>query len=75
MELEEEWEQQAGWGSLAARGWRQVLEDDLGNAPGEASREQAGELGGARAQKGKAAAESYEKRQMLWEGMAGGSST
>ena len=37
--------------------------------------EQAGESGEAQAQRDKTAAESYEKRQMLWKGMAGGSWT
>ena len=52
-----------------------VLEDDQEDAPEEARAEQAGESGEARAQKDKAAAESYEKRQMLWKGMAGRSWT
>ena len=60
----EEWEQQAGWGK-AARGRRHVLEDDQGYAPEEAQEERTGGLGETRAQKEKAAAESYEKRQML----------
>ena len=70
MEQEEEWEQQTGWGK-AARRRKQVLGDDQEDASVEASREQAGMLGEARAQKDKAATESYEKRQMLWKGMAG----
>jgi hypothetical protein len=68
---EEEWEQQAGW-SKAARGKKQVLEEGQENAlVGELWVEQAGVSGKAQAQKEKAAAESYEKRQMLWKGMAG----
>ena len=74
MEQEEQWERQAGW-SKATRRRRQVLVDDQEDAPGEASREQAGVSGETRAQKEKAAAESYEKRQMLWKGMAGRSWT
>jgi hypothetical protein len=71
MKQEEEWEQQAGW-SKAARGKKQVLEEDRKDAPvGDAGAEQAGVSGKAQAQKEKAAAESYEKRQMLWKGMAG----
>ena len=70
MEQEEEWEQQAGWGR-AARGRKQVLEDGQEDAPEEVRAEQAGESGKAQAQKEKAAAESYEKRHMLWKGMAG----
>ena len=74
MEQEEECKQQAGWGK-AARRRKQVLEDDQEDASEEASREQAGMLGEARAQKDKIAAESYEKRQMLWKGMTGRSWT
>ena len=40
-------------------------------APGEAQEEQIGGLGGTRVQRERAAAEAYEKRQMLWKGMAG----
>ena len=69
VEQEEEWEQQAGW-NKAAYGKRQVLKDapDVG-----VEAEQAGVPGKAQAQAQgeKAAAESYEKRQMLWKGMAG----
>ena len=39
-------------------------------APGEAQEEQTGGLGETRVQSEKAAAETYEKRQMLWKGMA-----
>ena len=70
VEQEEGWEQQAGW-SKTARGKRQVLEED---APAEeAGAEQAGVPKKAQAQPqgDKEAAESYEKRQMLWKGMAG----
>ena len=74
MEQEEQWERQAGW-SKAIRRRRQVLVDDQEDALGEASREQAGVSGETRAQKEKAAAESYEKRQMVWKGMAGKSWT
>ena len=73
VEQEEEWEQQAGW-SKAARGKRQVLEDGQEDAPDVGvEAEQAGVPGKAQAQAQgeKAAAESYEKRQMLWKGMAG----
>ena len=52
-----------------------MLEDGQEDAPEEVRAEQAGELGKAQAQEGKAAAESYEKRQMLWKGMAGRSWT
>ena len=52
-----------------------MLEEGQEGASGEASREQTGTMGEARAQKDKAAAESYEKRQMLWNGMAGRSWT
>ena len=48
-----------------------MLEDGQEGAPVEVRAEQAGESGKAQAQKDKAAVESYEKRQMLWEGMAG----
>ena len=74
MEQEQEWEQQAGWGR-AARERKQVLEDGQEDAPEEVRAEQAGESGKAQAQKDKAATESYEKRQMLWKGMAGRSWT
>ena len=89
-ELGEEWERQAGWGK-AARRRRQVLEDDQEDAPGEAQEdapaeaqegapgeaqeEQIGGSGGTRVQRERAAAEAYEKRQMLWKGMAGRSWT
>ena len=73
-EQEEQWEQQAGW-SKAARRRKQMLENDQEDAPVEAREEQAGLLGEARAQREKAAAKSYEKRQMLWKGMAGRSWT
>ena len=60
-----------GWlGYGAARGRRQVLEDGQEDAPMEVGAEQAGELGKVQAQGDKAAAESYEKRQRLWKGMA-----
>jgi hypothetical protein len=52
-----------------------VLEDGQEDAPEEVRAEQAGESGKAQAQKDKAAAESYEERQMLWKGMAGRSWT
>ena len=52
-----------------------MLVDDQEDTPGEASREQAGVPGETRAQKETAAAESCEKRQMLWKGMAGRSWT
>ena len=65
VEQEEEWEQQAGWGR-ATRGRKQVLDEGQEVAPEEARAEQAGESGRAQAQKEKAAAESYEKRQMLF---------
>ena len=61
MELEEGWEQQAGWGR-ATREREQVLEDDQEDAPGQVRVEQASKSGEARAQKDKAATESYEKR-------------
>ena len=49
-----------------------MLEDSQEDEPGgEAREEQAGVSGKAQAQKERAAAESYEKRQMLWKGMAG----
>ena len=48
-----------------------MLEDGQEDAPEEVRAEQAGESGKAQAQKDKAASESYEKRQMLWKGMAG----
>jgi hypothetical protein len=64
-----------GWLDKVARWREQVLEDDQEDAFEEASREQAGMLGEARAQKVKTAAESYEKRQMLWKGMVGKSWT
>ena len=61
----EEWEQQAGW-SRAAKGRRRVLEDSQEDEPGGGAREeQAGVSGKAQAQRERAAAESYEKRQML----------
>ena len=66
--------QQGGWGR-AARGRRQELEDGQEDAPEVAREEQAGESGKANASKEKAATESYEKRQMLWKGMAGRSWT
>ena len=70
VEQEEEWEQQAGW-SKATRGKRQVMEEDAPDVRVEAA--QAGMPKKAQAQpRGeRAAAESYEKRQMLWKGMAG----
>ena len=52
-----------------------MLGDDQEDASEEARKEQAGMLGEARAQREKAAAETYEKRQMLWKGMAGRSRT
>ena len=52
-----------------------MLEDGQEGAPVEVRTEQAGESGKAQAQRDKAAAESYEKRQMLWKGMAGRSWT
>ena len=52
-----------------------MLVDDQEDAPREASREQAGVSGETRAQKEKTAAESYDKRQMQWKGMAGRSWT
>ena len=59
-------------GVKAARGRKQVLEDDQEDAPDDEVRaEQAGVPGKAQSQKEKAAAESYKKRQMLWKGMAG----
>ena len=70
---EEEWEQQTGW-SRAARGKRQVSGDDQEDAPGTEIRAGQAEVSGkahAQAQEEKAATESYEKRQMLWKGMAG----
>ena len=69
-EKDEEWVQQAGWGG-AARGRGQALGGGQGGAPEEARVEQARVPGGTRALKEKAAAEPYEKGQMLWEGMAG----
>ena len=50
-----------------------MLEGCQVGAPGEARAGQAGEPGGARAQKGKGAAEPYGEGQVLWEGMAEGS--
>ena len=81
-ELGEEWERQAGW-SKAVKRRRQVLEDDQEEAPaeaqegasGEAQEEQTGGLDESRVQKEKEAALMYEKRQMLWKGMAGRSWT
>ena len=75
-EKDEEWEQQAGWGTGTVgqsgqsdgRGRRQVLEDGQEDAPEVARVEQAGVSGKAQALREKAAAEPYEKRQMLWKG-------
>ena len=52
-----------------------MLGDGQTDAPEEARGEQSKMLGEARAQREKAVAESYEKRQMLWKGMAGRSWT
>ena len=73
-EREGQWEQQDGW-SKAARRREQVLGGDQEDASEEARGEQTGTVGEARAQRGKAAAESYEKRQMLRTGMSGRSWT
>ena len=62
-EQEEDWGQQTDWGR-AARGKNQVLGEGQEVAPEEARAEQAGEPRRAQAQECKAAAESYEKRQM-----------
>ena len=69
-EQEEEWEQQAGW-NRAARGKRQVLEEEAPDVGAEAEQAGVPRETQAQAQEEKAAAESYEKRQMLWKGMAG----
>ena len=47
------------------------MEDGQEDAPEEVRAEQAGESGEAQALRDRAVAESYEKRQMLWKGMAG----
>ena len=75
MEKDEEWVQQAGW-SGAARGRRQVLEGGQEGVTEEARVRRAGVTGKAQTEKEKAPAdESYEKRQMLWKGMAGAGSS
>ena len=49
----------------AARGEKQVLADGQEDGPVEVRADQADESGRTQAQKGKAAAEPYEERQML----------
>jgi hypothetical protein len=52
-----------------------VLGDDLEEAPEGAQEAHIGGLEGTRVQRERAAAVVYEKRQMLWKGMAGRSWT
>ena len=47
------------------------MEDGQEDEPEDVRVEQSGESREAQALKDRAAAESYEKRQMMWKGMAG----